>query len=77
MNKEKEIEEMTRAVMCAMEYREKIGTPNFELIVQNLINAGYGNVKQAVKDVLDEVSKHYGGSWLVELYKKYDLEVDK
>lgn len=49
MDKEKEIEEMSEAVMCAMEYREKIGTPNFELIAQNLINAGYGNVKQAVK----------------------------
>lgn len=50
MNKEKDIEEMTEAVMCAMEYREKTDTPNFELIAQNLINAGYGNVKQSVKE---------------------------
>ena len=34
-----------------MEYREKIGTPNFELIAQNLINAGYGNVKQYQNEI--------------------------
>lgn len=25
------------------------------------------------KEILDEVSKHYGGAWLVELYKKYGV----
>lgn len=54
MNKKKEIEEMTEAVMCAMEYREKTDTPNFELIAQNLINTGYGNVKQAVKEFAEK-----------------------
>ena len=37
-------------------------------------------VEQAVKDtgkeILDEVSKHFGGVWLVELYKRYGLEVE-
>lgn len=37
-------------------------------------------IKQAVKDtakeILDEVSKHYGGAWLVELYKRYGVEVE-
>ena len=28
------------------------------------------------REILDEVSKHYGGAWLVELYKKYGLEVE-
>lgn len=36
------------------------------------------NTEQAVKDtakeILDEASKHFGGKWLVELYKKYGLE---
>lgn len=66
MNKEKEIEEMTGAAMCAMEYREKIGTPNFELIAQNLINAGYGNVKQyqnEIKQLKSKIAK------LEEFYK--------
>ena len=31
-------------------------------------------VKDAAKEILDEVSKHFGGKWLVELYKKYGLE---
>lgn len=30
--------------------------------------------KETAKKVLDEVSKHYGGAWLVELYKKYSVE---
>lgn len=33
--------------------------------------------KQMAKEILDEVSKHYGGAWLVELYKKYGVEVDE
>lgn len=59
MNKKKEIEEMTEAVMCAMEYREKTDTPNFELIAQNLINTGYGNVKQAVKEFAEKFKKEF------------------
>lgn len=31
--------------------------------------------KQTAKEILDEVSKHYGGAWLIELYKKYGVEV--
>ena len=30
-------------------------------------------VKDTAKEILDEVSKHFGGKWLVELYKKYGL----
>ena len=30
--------------------------------------------KETAKDILDEVSKHFGGKWLVELYKKYGLD---
>lgn len=41
---EKEIAEMVEDIMCAMEYREETGTPNFELIAQNLIKAGYRKV---------------------------------
>lgn len=30
--------------------------------------------KETAKEILDEVSKHYGGRWLVDLYEKYSLE---
>lgn len=30
-------------------------------------------VKDTAKEILDEVSKHYGGAWLVELYKRYGV----
>lgn len=32
-------------------------------------------VKDTAKEILDEVSKHYGGAWLVELYNRYGVEV--
>lgn len=32
--------------------------------------------KETAREILDEVSKHYGGSWLVELYRKYGAEVE-
>ncbi len=32
--------------------------------------------KETVKEILDEVNKHFGGAWLVELYKKYGVEVE-
>ena len=31
-------------------------------------------VKDTAREILDEVSKHFGGRWLVELYKKYGLD---
>ena len=49
VSKQERIEEMANAVMCAMEYRENIGTPHFAKIAQNLVNAGYGNLKEFVK----------------------------
>ena len=33
-------------------------------------------VKDTAKEILDEVSKHFGGAWLVELYKRYGVEVE-
>lgn len=31
--------------------------------------------KETAREILDEVAKHYGGAWLVELYKKFGVEV--
>ena len=33
--------------------------------------------KETAREILDEVSRHYGGAWLVELYKKYGVEVEE
>ena len=35
---------------------------------------GYRKESDTAREILDEVSKHFGGKWLVELYKKYGLE---
>ena len=32
--------------------------------------------KETAKEILDKVSRHYGGAWLVELYKEYGVEVE-
>ena len=32
--------------------------------------------KATAKEILDKVSRHYGGAWLVELYKEYGVEVE-
>lgn len=30
--------------------------------------------KETAKEILDEVSRHFGGAWLAELYKKYGVQ---
>ena len=47
---------------------EKLQTERERLIEKTKIDTAI--------EILDEVSKHYGGAWLVELYKKYGLEVE-
>lgn len=32
--------------------------------------------KETAREILDKVSKKFGGSWLVELYKNYGVEVE-
>ena len=32
-------------------------------------------LKETVEKILEEVSKHYGGAWLVELYEKFGVEI--
>ena len=34
-------------------------------------------VKDTAKEILQEVSKHYGGAWLVELYKRYGVSYEE
>ena len=41
-----------------------------------LINKlGYRKESDTAREILDEVSKHFGGKWLVELYKKYGVDL--
>lgn len=42
-----------------------------------IYNAGYRKESDTAREILDEVSKHFGGKWLVDLYKKYGLDWDK
>ena len=45
-----------------------------EELITAIKQAEQQSVKDTAKEILDEVSKHFGGKWLVELYKKYGLE---
>lgn len=67
MNKEKEIEEMGKA-MCEKFRSDHCGNDcecANEFIAEKLINAGYGNVKQAVEEFAEKVKPIIGE--LVEL----------
>ena len=39
-----------------------------------LYEAGYRKQSDTAKEILDEVSRHFGGAWLTELYKKYGIQ---
>lgn len=68
-------------------YVNRLEKENAELRVENTLlskNAdgayqqGLNEMRELVKpeiakEILDEVSTHYGGAWLVELYKKYGV----
>lgn len=81
MNKEKEIEELTSIIdNKAEDYIEDSWYIHTKGVAQVIIENGYGSVdrvrRETAQEILDEVSKHYGGAWLIELYKKYGVEVD-
>ena len=42
-----------------------------------LLDKKYRKESDTAREILDEVSKHFGGKWLVDLYKKYGLDWDK
>lgn len=79
------------SVMLTKEELQKIVKEQYELALKDKIlltreeyvrdfnsqfNKGYEKgSKEMAKEILDKVSRHYGGAWLVELYKEYGLEV--
>ena len=44
---------------------------------EGLQYAGYRNQSDTAREILDEVSRHFGGAWLVELYKKYGVGMEE
>lgn len=88
MNKEKEIEEMEKAIISANarvwedggdcyhagEYRE----PTARERAERLINAGYGNIEQAVKEFAEDLEKKFGAriDWLRERQRMFAEQRD-
>ena len=44
---------------------------------RKIYDAGYRKQNDTAREILAEVSRHFGGAWLVELYKKYGAEAEK
>ena len=90
-NKQKQTEEMkSGALLVAWNFSEKekpfvsiFTKKNDHLYVEHISNkdegylvlGGYRKQSDTAREILDEVSRHFGGAWLVELYKKYGVEV--
>lgn len=55
----------------------KENQPLDEKTIEYFVNHNQEVRKETAREILDEVSKHYAGAWLVELYKKYDIEVEE
>lgn len=53
------------------------GDDHFHRMANALYDAGHRKQGDIAREILDEVSRHFGGAWLVELYKKYGVEVEK
>ena len=67
-DKQKQIEEMVE-IMC-----DDFGASFF---AEKLYDAGYRKASDTAREILDEVSQHFGGAWLVKLYKKYGVEIEE
>lgn len=81
-DKQKQIEEMAKVIMGAVPVTiQYVQAPANEtearIEAKALIAAGYRKQRETAREILDEVSRHYGGAWLVELYKKYGVEVEE
>jgi hypothetical protein len=82
MNSEKEIEKMGKA-MCEEFRSDHCGNDcecANEFIAEKLINAGYGNVKQAVKEFAEKLksnSKRFGNIDGDNYYVWFESELDK
>lgn len=78
-NKIEEMRQVIQNASCKGIECEKCWLKNSPtcVCVKALYNEGYRKESDTAREILDEVSKHFGGKWLVDLYKKYGLDWDK
>lgn len=80
-DKQKQIEEMAKDLEQAKDWAmETAGSLNNGFggwYGAYMYNQGYRKQSDTAREILDEVSRHFGGAWLVELYKKYGVEVEE
>lgn len=59
-------------------YEWFIETYSYLTEIEDKIESGeLCNRKETAREILDEVGRHCGGKWLVDLYKKYGLLEDE
>lgn len=79
-NSEKEINELAQdiAYICPDMVENYCGDINcVSCLAKQLASMRYRKEKAVAREILDEVSKHYGGKWLVDLYLKYRILVEE
>lgn len=76
--REEQIAEMAKEIRNYYGYKHLCASRVFYYgPCEHLYNIGYRKQSDTAREILDEVSRHFGGAWLVELYKKYGAEVEK
>lgn len=79
-DEQKQIEEMAKQMCgaidnsCIHDCTPACGAREY---AKRCFKAGYRKQSDTAREILDEVSRHFGGAWLVELYKKYGVEVEE
>ena len=80
-DKQKQIEEMAKDLEEARYYAmATVGSLNNGFggwYGAYMYKKGYRKQSETAREILDEVSRHFGGAWLVELYKKYGVEAEQ
>lgn len=86
IDKQKQIEKMAKELspygfckitICENCNRKKLSKCRYYSFAKQCIMNGYRKQNDTAREILDEVSQHFGGAWLVELYKKYGVEVEE
>ena len=75
MTMDEKIEQLAKDLKLIKELQASdIYTANYQE-ARALFSLGYRKESETAREILGEVSKHYGGAWLVELYKKYGVDL--
>lgn len=89
-DEEKQIEEMAKGCLIVAFELHKNDTPFIMLLTKQdggayiehisykdegfFVLKDYRKERVVAKEIIDEVSRHVGGAWLIELCKKYGVE---